>query len=177
MRRTHAVVIGAALLAMTAGLVGAAGSGQPVPAATQLNQPVVTPDGLSGVEFGEDRAALTRDHGLRQGPGDCAPRLPEQPAVSPVLDRDRLVLLWADPPVQTSDGFSVGTPIAQVRAAYPQAEELTAPSGSYRFDGTLVRLDGDRAYLFLHDQQQVQKLIVGYEHHARLLFSDGFGTC
>lgn len=139
--------------------------------------PVITADGLAGIEFGATRAALVERHGLRQEPGDCAARLPAQPAVSPVFDGDRLVLLWADPPVRTPEGLGVGTPVGQVRAAHPTAVELTAPSGSYRFDGILVPAQGDRAYLFLHDRERVQKLIVGYEPAAREFFAAGGAAC
>jgi len=71
----------------------------------------------------------------------------------------------------------VGDPVAQARATHPEAEELTAPAGSFRFDGLIATVGGDRAYLFLHDHDTVQKVVVGFAEHARRLFHDGFGTC
>ena len=177
MRRASSIVV--AVVVMT-GLVatGLAGCSLAVAPTSQqaTDPPVVTPAGFDEVTVGDLRGALTRDHGLREGPGDCGPRLPAYPSVSPVFDGDRLVLLWADPPVRTAQGLSVGSPVAQVREVHPGAEELTAPADSYRFDGLLVTVDG-LGYLFLHDQQQVQKIIVGYEKYARLLFHEDFGTC
>jgi hypothetical protein len=168
-----AVMVATGLVAT--GLAGCAVAAEPT-SQPATDPPVVTPAGLDKVAVGDLRGTLTRDHGLREGPGDCGPRLPAYPSVSPVFDGDRLVLLWADPPVQTAQGLSVGSPVAQVREVHPGAEELTAPADSYRFDGLLVTVDG-LGYLFLHDQQQVQKIIVGYEKYARLLFHEDFGTC
>src|SRR5690606_19077567 len=111
-------------------------------------------------------ADLERDHGLTQGPGDCAPRLPDHPEISPVLDRDdRLVLVWVNPPLQTAEGIGVGTPVDVVRRVHPGAEELRAPPGTQRFDGLLVTV-GDRAYLYLHDGAEVRKVIVGFADYA-----------
>lgn len=116
-----------------------------------------------------------------QDPGDCAPRLPEHPALSPVFEGDRLVLLWVDPPLRTPAGLMVGSPVAAVRAAHPEAEELPAPAVPYQFPGLIVPVAGPggagHAYLFLHDQQTVQKLIIGYEQHARRLYHERFGVC
>jgi hypothetical protein len=137
---------------------------------------VVSHQGLAGIRFGDSRAGLERDHGLTQAPGDCGPGLPSSPWVSPVFEDDRLVLLWAEPPVRTPEGITVGTPVGTARAAHPGAEKLAAPPGSHRFDGLLAAA-GDRAYLFLHDGVTVQKLIVGYEEHCRRLFHEGFGVC
>jgi hypothetical protein len=53
---------------------------------------------------------------------------------------------------------------------------LTAPPGTYRFDGLLAR-QGDRAYLFLHDGRTVRKTVAGYADYAQRLFDEGFGTC
>jgi hypothetical protein len=137
---------------------------------------VVSHEGLAGIEFGDPRAELEREHGLTEQPGDCAPRLPSYPSVSPVFEDGRLVLLWAEPPLRTPAGIAVGMPIARVREAHPEAVELTAPLGSYRYDG-LLAATGDRAYLYLHDGISVQKLIVGYAEHCQRLFHEGFGVC
>lgn len=168
-RAVSAVV---ATLVVTLGLTGAGGAQPNVGS----DSPVVTADGLSDVRVGDTRTTLVHEQGLRQRPGDCSPRLPQHPSVSPVFDDDELVLLWADPPVRTPDGIGVGSPVDEVRAAYPDTEALRTPEGSYRFDGLLADA-GERASLFLHDGDQVQKVIVGYDTHLQRLFQDGFGTC
>lgn len=166
--------------------VGLAGCGDradpagpaPESSAEATGDPGVVSDlGLAGIRFGDTRADLARDHDLQEpGPGECAPTLPEHPQASPVFHAGRLVLLWVDPPLHTPAGIMVGSPVPAARAAYPGAEELAAPPESYRFDGLLAPV-GDRAYLFLHDGERVQKVIVGYQEYARALFEEGFGTC
>src|SRR6185436_18478234 len=96
------------------------------------------------------------------------PQLVDVPKVSPIFVDDRLVVLWAEPPMHTPEGLGVGSPVDRVRAAYP--------GGTYRFDGLLVTR-GDRAYLFLHDTATVRKLIVGYVQYAKLLFDQGYSAC
>lgn len=175
MTRTPIVTGFLAAAMIMVGLVGCGGAPDPA-ASTPTAADVVSTEGLGPIRFGEAREDLEREHGLVQRSGDCMPRLPAYPSASPVLDGDRLVLLWAEPPLRTPDGLTVGSPVTQVRQAYPEAQELAAPPESFQFDGLLVPVD-DRAYLFLHDQDRVQKLIVGYERHARLLFTESFGTC
>jgi hypothetical protein len=174
MNRAIAVILAMSLAAL--GLGAATAVAQTTSPVQVVDPDVVTPQGLARIEIGDARADLQRDHGLAQRPGDCAPRLPDHPSASPVFDDDRLVLLWADPPLRTPDGIAVGTPVTEVRSTHPDAEPLTAPPGSYRFDG-LLAVNGDRAYLFLHDGDTVQKLVVGSAEHARALFHEGFGTC
>ncbi len=146
-----------------------------VPVATDTPL-VVDLDGLAGIRFGDPRDRLEQEYALTQRPGDCAPTLPDHPEVSPVFADDRLVLLWVHPPGRTPEGVGVGSPVDEVGRHYPDAQPLTAPPDSGRFDGLLVDVD-DRAYLFLHDGETVQKLIIGYADYARLLFEEGFGTC
>jgi hypothetical protein len=174
MGRTLVGVMAAVTLA--AGLAGCTGTADPAPAAATESPEVVSYQGLGGIRFGDSRTDLASEHGMVQASGDCAPRLPSYAGASPVFDGDRLVLLWADPPLHTPESIAVGAPVATVDATYPGAEPLTAPPGSFHFDGLLVT-SGDRGYLFLHDGTTVQKLIAGYEEHARLLFDEGFGTC
>jgi hypothetical protein len=172
MNRVYAVTVA---LVAGLGLSGCTQATEPEPVAA--DPAVIDHRGLPDIPFGADRAELERRLGLTEAPGACAPRLPDRPEVSPVFDdRDRLVLMWANPPLQTPDGIMVGTPVETVRDTYPDAQRLPAPPGTQRFDGLLVPVD-DRAYLFLHDGTEVQKVIVGYADYVRLLFDEGFGTC
>ncbi|MFY1689254.1 hypothetical protein [Plantactinospora sp. WMMB782] len=139
--------------------------------------------GVDDIEFGDTEQELRRRGELDATfPGedvsasDCGPSLTESATVSPVFAGDRLVLLWASPPVRTPEGVTAGTPVDQVEAAYPAATRLTAPPGSYRYDG-LLAMQGDRAYLFLHDGRTVRKTVAGYTDYAKRLFDEGFGTC
>lgn len=155
------------------------GAGQPAkPTATQQTNPpdVINLQGLRGIEFGASEQELTRQGALLPQTAGCAPRLTGLATVSPVFADDRLVLLWASPPMRTPEGIAVGTPIDVVHQTYPGLTALDAPPGSYRFDG-LLATQGDRGYLFLHDGQMVRKIIAGYVEYARKLFDEGFGAC
>lgn len=151
---------------------GTPGDGGPLVAGSA----VVTYDGVRELRFGDTERDLT-DRGvvIRDAP-DCGPQVVASTGIGPVFIDGRLALVWADPPLHTPEGISVGDSLAATRAAYPGATELTAPRGSHRFDG-LLAAHGDRAYLFLHDGRTVQKLIAGYERHARALFRQGFAGC
>lgn len=176
MRRVVTMV----LATLLAGLAGCAGAVERPPAAAD-DPRVVSHLGRLGIQFGDSRAELERDHGLVQASSDCAPRLPEHPAVSPVFDGDRLVLLWVDPPLRTPAGLMVGSPVEQVYEAHPDVIELPDPDRPFAYHGLLAPVpdpaDGDRAYLFLHDRSVVQKVIVGYEQAARRLYAEQFGVC
>ena len=133
--------------------------------------------GLRDIEFGDTEQELLRRGHLQPEPEPaCGSSLTSPSTVSPVFDDDRLVLLWASPSVQTPEGVTSGTPVDRVKAAYPAATRLTAPPGTYRYDGLLAR-QGDRAYLFLHDGRTVRKTVAGYADYARRLFDEGFGIC
>ncbi|WBC12955.1 hypothetical protein O7600_17425 [Micromonospora sp. WMMA1998] len=137
---------------------------------------VVSLDGLRNAEFGDTEEDLTRRGLLHTDEEACGPTLTGLGSVSPIFVDDRLVLLWLDDPMSTPEGISAGTPVADVRSAYPGANALPAPPGSHRFAGLLAR-DGDRAYLFLHDGVTVRKIIAGYADWARRLFDEGYGPC
>ncbi|MBQ1042921.1 MULTISPECIES: hypothetical protein [unclassified Micromonospora] len=137
---------------------------------------VVSLEGLRDAEFGATEADLTRRGVLRADEEACGHALVGHGAVSPIFVDDRLVLLWLDDPMSTPEGISAGTPIGEVRTAYPGATDLPAPPGSHRFAGLLAR-DGDRAYLFLHDGLTVREIIAGYADWARRLFDEGYGPC
>jgi hypothetical protein len=182
MKRTIAVILAAGLIvlgltASTTAVTSSPGGVNDAASPGGVTDPdVVTTQGLAQIQVGDARAGLARDRGLTQRAGDCAPRLPDHPAASPVFDNDRLVLLWADPPLHTPEGIAVGTPVTTLHEVHPEGEHLPAEPGTHRFDGVLVA-DGAHAYLFLHDGTTVQKMIVGSAEHARLLFDEGFGTC
>jgi len=166
------------LVALTAACSGA-GDAQPPsrPGTSTASAPdVVDYQGVRQMRFGETERELT-DRGLvvRDVPR-CGPRMARPSGAGPVFVDGRLALVWADPPLRTPEGVAVGSPLAEVRRAYPAADDLPAPAGSYRFGG-LIATEGDRAYLFLHDGTAVRKLIVGYARHARTLFQQGFAGC
>jgi hypothetical protein len=150
--------------------------GPDVPARPVGTAEVVTLHGLRNAEFGATEQELTRRGILRTEVAACGPMLAGHGSVSPIFVDDRLVLLWLDDPMSTPEGITVGTPVAEARAAYPSAVELTAPQGTYRFDGLFAR-DGGRAYLFLHDGTTVRKIIAGYAEWARRFFDEGYGPC
>jgi hypothetical protein len=143
---------------------------------TAYGPDVINLDGLQNIEFGDTEQELTQRGVLDTQDSPCSPSLTGMSTVNPTFDHDRLVLLWADPPVHTPEGVTIGTPVNQVRATYPALTRLTAPRGTYRYDGLLAR-DGDRAYLFLHDGLTVRKTIAGYADYAQRAFDEGFGTC
>ncbi|WP_442933566.1 hypothetical protein [Micromonospora sp. CPCC 206060] len=166
-----------AALLTAAAIAGSGGNPGPT-AAPPLDATVpevIDLDGLGTVEFGDTEQELAR-RGVLEPEAPCGPGLAGLDTVSPIFADERLVLLWASPPMRTPEGVTVGTPVNRVRAAYPDATGLSAPAGTYRFDGLLAR-DGDRAYLFLHDGRTVRKTIAGYAEHARRLFDEGYSPC
>ncbi|GIF78368.1 hypothetical protein [Asanoa siamensis] len=134
--------------------------------------------GVSDVRLGASDTDLTSQGALARPVNACGPVLTEADsrAAHPVFADGRLVLLWVNPPLTTPEGVGVGTPLATVRAAYPQATAMVAPAGSYQFDGLMVT-SGDRAYLFMHDGQTVRKAVVGYTADVQRLFTYGVGNC
>ena len=138
--------------------------------------PVVTFDGLGEVSFGDTEQDLTARGLVSRPEAACGPVLTKQPGTSPVFADDRLVLLWANPPLTTPEGVGVDSPVADVRAAYPQAMDRPAPPDSHRFDALMVT-DDDRAYLFLHDGGTVVKTVAGFTEYAQRLLDTGFGAC
>ncbi|WP_348651172.1 hypothetical protein [Micromonospora sp. WMMD882] len=163
---------------MTAASV--AGSGvrpqPPVEPAEPATDAVIDLAGLPGVEFGDTEQELTERGMLRTSAESCGPTLTGHDTASPIFYDDRLVLLWVSPPVRTPEGITVGTPVSEVSSRFPALTRLTAPQGTYRFDGLLARR-GDRAYLFLHDGRTVRKTIAGYADYAERLFDEGYGPC
>jgi hypothetical protein len=136
---------------------------------------VVDYNGVGGIRFGTTSASLSRDYGMLTRPGDCGPRLPTMPQVSPVLVDDKLALVWVSAPVHTPEGITVGSEVSAVRKAYPQGVEMPPPTAN-QYPGILVT-QGDRAYLFLYSDNQVRKVIVGFEQYAKQLYASGGDTC
>jgi len=150
----------------------------PEAAAATPTRPANTIDftGVRDIELGETDAQLTSEGALTRPQAACGPVLTEISQASPVFADGQLVILWANPPLTTPEGVGVGTPLATAQAAYPDATTLSAPPGTYQFDGLMVT-NGDRSYLFLHDSQTVRKAVVGYTDHVQRLFTTGFGSC
>ncbi|HLT10933.1 MAG TPA: hypothetical protein VK028_09010 [Micromonosporaceae bacterium] len=186
-RTTGTVLVGAALL--LGSLVGCtdepqANGAAPAPATPTASTEgrvadpnLVTWSGIGDIEIGASQDSLEAAGLVRPGNGSCGPTFPDLPYATPVFDDGRLVLVWAHAPLRTPERVMEGTPLAEARAAYPDAEELTRAPDDFQFPGLLVPGPDDRAYLLLHDGETVQKLIIGFEEHARLLFETGFGSC
>jgi hypothetical protein len=131
--------------------------------------------GLPNAVIGTAMDELTASGVVSTTAPGCGPTFTSMPNATPVFGEGTLVLIWANPPLHTPENVAVGTPVQTARNAYPGAVELPAASG--KFAGLLVTGPDDLAYLFLHDGTAVQKVIVGVERFARLLFDTGFGSC
>lgn len=149
-------------------------------AAASYGPDVIFFEGVRSIRFGQTRDQLTEAPGLDEGPGGCGAHIVGLDEVSPVFTEEsageKLVLLWANPPLHTPENVAVGADVSAVKSAYPQATPLVAPTGTFRFDGLLVS-NGELGYLFLHDGKHVQKLIAGYTVYLQRLFDEGFGSC
>jgi len=172
------VIVALALFAL---LAGYATDRQPSPAyasttASAASANTVDFDGVGDVRLGQRDADLTRLGALTQPAAACGPALTATSAADPVFADGELVLLWVHPPLTTPEGIGEGSPLATAQATYPQATAMTAPAGSYQFDGLMVT-SGDRAYLFMHDGQTVRKVVVGYTEPVQRLFTHGIGNC
>ena len=145
------------------------------PQATGAN--VIDFHGLPGIAIGASLGELTTSGAITTtGPG-CGPAFVAVQDASPAFDADKLVLIWAYPPLHTPEHVGVGSSIEDVRAAYPSSVNLSAPDGSRLYPGLLVAGPDDLAYLMLYDGGEVQKLIVGQQKYARMLLDTGFGSC
>lgn len=136
---------------------------------------IVDITGIGDVKIGSTRAEIS-EHLHTQLPG-CNTQLASHPQGSLVFTSDDIfVLIWFEAPLRTPDGVTTGTSVSMIKTAYPQATELRAPEGSYRFDG-LIATSGEHGYLFLHDGRTVRKAIAGYVDYLHRLFNTGFGVC
>ena len=175
--RRGAVTASVALaLALIVGCAAPDQLGRGIAPPTTSDSNTVDYGGLPGVRIGQTLAELTAAGRMASSTEEaCGPRLADLTTVSPVFDHDRLVLLWAYPPWHTPEGIAVGSPLADVRRAYAGALDLEQRPNT--FAGLLVPDRHGNAYLILYDDDRVQKLIVGMEEYARLLYTRGFGTC
>lgn len=166
-----------ASLALTACSSGDATTKLGAAASPSADTNIINFAGTHGVQFGDTRTRMATLGQLATTEAGCADRLAEEGNAHPVFDRDKLVLMWAYPPLHTPEGVMVGTAVSEVKAAYPNAVALTPPPGTTTFPGLLARDNAGAAYLFLYDKDKVQKVIVGYEDSARLLYTSGVGSC
>ncbi|MDG4822347.1 hypothetical protein O7635_10845 [Asanoa sp. WMMD1127] len=172
------VVVALALFALLAGYATQQG-GSPAYASTTSSatrSDMVDFDGVRDARLGQTDTELRQGGAMTRPVNACGPVLTGVSAAHPVFADGQLVMLWANPPLTTPEGVGVGTSVADTRAAYPEATTMTAPAGSYQFDGLLVT-NGDRAYLFMHDGQTVRKTVVGYTADVQRLFTYGVGNC
>lgn len=136
---------------------------------------IVHLQGVRDVRFGTKRADL--EPRLDKARSGCSAQVTGMPQGNLVFAADdRLVMMWFDAPLRTPEGVHTGSSLREARTAYPDAQVLTAPADSHRFDGLLVTR-GDRGYLFLHDGATVQKAVAGYGEYLTRLFNTGFGAC
>ncbi|MEV1286092.1 hypothetical protein [Micromonospora sp. NPDC049679] len=161
---------------LVAGCGQASAEGRHDPPSSTYGPEIVHFGGVRDIRFGETREQLTKRGALDPKGQACGPAFAGLKAVDPVFADDRLVLVWVNPPQHTPEGVTVGTPVTKVRTLYSEIDDLKAPPNTYRYDGMLIA-EGDRAYLFLHDGEKVQKTIIGYAEYAHRLFDDGFGSC
>jgi hypothetical protein len=143
---------------------------------SQKRTDTVTFQGIGDVHFGDSIAALASAHGLTADSAACTRTFSDIAGVDPVVADGKLVLLWAHAPVHTPEGIAEGSPVSAVRTAYAGAQELAQPTGSHAYPAIMV-VQGDRAFLFLHDGQTVRKEIAGYAGYVRRLYAEGFGAC
>jgi len=170
------VLVALVLIALLAGYATHGSAPARASTATNVSQNVVDFDGVRDVRLGQSDTELAQQGAMARPVAACGPVLTEVHEASPVFVDGELVLMWVNPPLATPEGVGVGTSVATTQAAYPQATPMTAPAGSYQFDGLMVT-SGDRAYLFMHDGHTVRKAVVGYTDDVTRLFVHGVGNC
>jgi hypothetical protein len=130
---------------------------------------VVHADGIGAIRFGENRTALVGRRLISEsGEIGCdGEKVYDIPGYVDAADlmfngQGKLGFVWVfSPGVWTPEKLTVDSPIADVRKAYPKAEELPATERS--FPGVLVKSD-KTALLFLYEPgtRTVVKLLAGY---------------
>src|SRR5690348_5489674 len=107
--KVRKILLIAGLLAAVAGAGSGATPAPRKPTGAAYGSNVIDLDGLRDIEFGDTEQELTRRGVLKHPDSPCVSSLTDLSAVSPVFDHERLVLLWADPPVHTPEGVTIGT--------------------------------------------------------------------
>jgi hypothetical protein len=169
------LLLGGVLVAVIVLASTAHDRGRQVRAAPTVPAGQVDFTGTGDIHFGATAGEVSRDHGLIQRPGDCGRTITDMPQVSPVFVDDKLALLWVNAPLHTPEGITVGSPVSQVRAAYPQASAVPAPDAG-RYPAIMVTRD-DRAYAFLYSGDRVEKVIVGLRQYVEQLYQAGGDAC
>jgi len=188
MRVTRAILVVSVLLA-SAGCGdtddGAApNSPSTRPSATDSYAPnVVHLEGVGAIRFGENReelvgrklVAASDEMGCDGQPVYDIPGYVD--AADLIFNgQDKLGFVWVlTPGVRTPEQLTVDSPMADVRKAYPDAEEL--PASERSFPGLLVKAE-KTSFLFLYEPQtqQVVKLLAGFTDILREAQSAGI-TC
>jgi hypothetical protein len=157
--------------------------GEKSPVATANYAPnILHLQGIGKVRFGEKRKDLLARKLIAPGePGCGGETVYDVPGYVDAADlvfntQDKLGFVWVlSPGVHTPENLTVDSPVAAVRKAYPQAEELKANERS--FPGLLVKAE-KTAYLFLYEPTtgQVVKLLAGYTDILREAQAEGI-TC
>jgi hypothetical protein len=186
MRVTRSVLAVALLLATAAGCDRVAnGEADDVatPTPTSSYAPnVVHLDGVGPIRFGQNRKELAGKRLISSGELGCDGQpVYDIPGYVDAADlvfnaQDKLGFVWVlSPGVRTPENLTVDSPVADVRKAYPAAEELKASERS--FPGLLVKSE-KTAYLFLYEPTtgQVVKLLAGFTDILREAQSAGI-TC
>lgn len=136
-------------------------------------------DGIGNVRFGAERKDLTDRKLIAAGGTGCNDQeVYDVPGYVDAADLifgedDKLNFIWVlSPAVHTPEKVTVESPIAAVRKAYPQAEELAANDRS--FAGLLVKSE-KTGFLFLFEPAsgQVVKLIAGFTDTLRAAQTEG----
>jgi len=144
---------------------------------------VVHLDGMGAIRFGDNRTDLVGEKlVVTSGEKGCDGKpVYDVPGYVDAADlvfnaQGKLGFVWVlSPGVYTPEKVTVDSPVAAVRKAYPQAEELAVSQRS--FPGLLVKSERT-AYLFLYEPTtgQVVKLLAGYTDILRQAQNEGI-TC
>jgi hypothetical protein len=188
MRLTRALLALVLLLSTTAcgsdsGKSDGAAKRKPSASASKYPSNVVHLDGMGAIRFGDNRTDLeSAKLVVASGETGCDGKpVYDVPGYVDAADlvfnaQGKLGFVWVlTPGVYTPEKLTVDSPVAAVRKAYPQAEEL--PVNQQSFPGLLVKSERT-AYLFLYEPStnQIVKLLAGYTDILRQAQNEGI-TC